>query len=171
VSTFLVPYVKEAQSHLSRGELVSDQVKYNLLQREVEEELIPYCKKERLTVIAYSPHAQGLLTGKYNDQHRPNDEIRSTMMSYFTQENLRRVQPVLLKLEEIAMRRGKTPSQIALNWTLRDKTVYPIVGVKRPSQVEQSYGALGWRLTDEESIELAKTAEKIRIDSFENSKK
>jgi len=164
VSNFLVPYVEEARAHLSRGELVSNQVKYNLLQREVEEELIPYCRKEKLTVIAYSPHAQGLLTGKYDADHRPTDEIRSSMMSYFTEENMRRVEPVVRKLREIAAKRGNTPSQIALNWTLRDETVFPIVGVKRPSQVEQGYGALGWRLTDEEWTDLAKTAEKVRID-------
>jgi len=164
VSNFLVPYVREARSLLARGELVSNQVKYNLLQREVEEELIPYCRREGLTVIAYSPHAQGLLTGKYDAEHRPTDEIRSTMMSYFTEENMKRVQPVIRKLEEVARKRRKTPGQVALNWTLRDETVYPIVGVKRASQVVQCHGAMGWRLTDEEWKGLARTAEGVKIE-------
>jgi myo-inositol catabolism protein IolS len=168
VSNFLVPYVKEAQKHLTKGELVSNQVKYNILQREIESELIPYCKKEGITVIAYSPQAQGLLTGKYSDKKRPEDEIRSTMMSYFSEENLKKVQPMLDKVKEIAKKRKKTMGQVAVNWAMKYDTVFPIIGVKRAQQVEELAGALGWRLTDAEWNELARVSEKIKIDYFQS---
>jgi aryl-alcohol dehydrogenase-like predicted oxidoreductase len=166
VSNFLVPYVKEAQKHLTKGELVSDQVKYNILQREVERELIPYCEKEGITVIAYSPQAQGLLTGKYSDKKRPEDEIRGTMMSYFSENNLRKVQPVLDELKAVAKKRKKTMGQVAINFDLKYDTVLPIAGVKRRAQVEEVAGSLGWSLTDEEWNALARASEKVKIDYF-----
>jgi aryl-alcohol dehydrogenase-like predicted oxidoreductase len=166
VSNFLVPYVKEAQKHLSKGELVSDQVKYNLLQREVERELIPYCKKEGITVIAYSPQAQGLLTGKYSDKKRPQDQIRGTMMSYFSEDNLRKVQPMLDELRAVAKKRKKTMGQVAINWLLKHDAVFPIAGVKRRAQAEEVAGSLGWALTNAEWDDLARASEKIRIDYF-----
>ncbi len=168
VSNFLVPYVEEARKWLSKGELVSNQVKYNLLQREIEEEMIPYCRKTGLTIIAYSPHAQGLLTGKYGPGRRPTDQIRGEMMSYFTEANLRNVQPMVEKLGEVARRRGKTMGQVALNWLLRDDTVFPIVGVKRRLQIEQSFGALGWELTRAEWNELARASEKVQIEYLDS---
>jgi aryl-alcohol dehydrogenase-like predicted oxidoreductase len=164
VSNFLVPYVAEAQKWLSRGELVSDQVKYNLLQREVEQELIPYCRRKKISLIAYSPLAQGLLTGKYGSSRIPNDKIRGEMMSYFREGNLKRIQPLLDKLREIAAGRERTIGQVALNWLLRDDLVYPITGVKRRSQVEQSIGALGWLLSGTEWEELSAASRKIRIE-------
>jgi myo-inositol catabolism protein IolS len=165
VSNFLVPYVREAQKWLSKGELVSNQVKYNLLQREIEEDMVPYCRREGITIIAYSPQGQGLLTGKYgSERRRPSDQIRGEMMSYFTESNLRRVEPMIEKLNEIAARRGKTMGQVALNWLLKEEIVLPIVGVKRRSQIEQSFGALGWSLTEAEWDELARVSEKIQIE-------
>ncbi len=166
VSNFLVPYLKEAQKHLTKGEVVSNQVKYNLLQREVESELVPYCEKEGVAILAYSAQAQGLLTGKYDYKHRPEDEIRSTMMSYFSEENLKKVQPMLDKVKEVAEKRHKTMGQVAVNWLLKYDSVYPLVGVKRAQQVEEAKGALGWKLTNAEWNELAKVAEKIRIEYF-----
>lgn len=166
VSNFLVPYVAEARKHLSKGELVTNQVKYNLLQREIEAELIPYCEREGVTILAYSPQAQGLLTGKYSYKRRPSDEIRGTMMSYFSEENLKRVQPVLDAVKKVAAERGKTMGQVAVNWTLRKEIVYPLVGVKRAKQVEEAAGALGWHLTKREVEYLERAGEPVKIEYF-----
>jgi len=166
VSNFLVPYLREASTLLSKGEVVTNQVKYNLLQREIEAELIPYCEEAGVTILAYSPQAQGLLTGKYDYRNRPTDEIRGKLMSYFSEENLKKVQPVLTILAEIAKKRGKTIGQVAINWTLHQDIVYPLVGVKRREQVEQAAGSLGWQLTEHEMGVLRSVAESVKIDYF-----
>jgi myo-inositol catabolism protein IolS len=66
VSNFAVRDLEEARSLLSRTDIVSNQVRYNFLQREIEEEVLPYCRKNNITILAYSPLAQGALTGKYD---------------------------------------------------------------------------------------------------------
>jgi len=71
VSNFAVRDLEEARSSLSKAEIVSDQVRYNIVQREVEEEVIPYAKREGITILAYSPLAQGVLTGKYTVRKIP----------------------------------------------------------------------------------------------------
>lgn len=166
VSNFLVPYLREASAQLSKGEVVSNQVKYNLLQREIEAELVPYCKKEGVAILAYSPQAQGLLTGKYDYKNRPTDEIRGKLMSYFSEENLKKVEPVLSVLRDIAKKQGKTMGQVAINWTLRQDIVYPLVGVKRRLQVEQAAESLDWKLTKDEIHQLVTASESVKIDYF-----
>ncbi len=62
VSNFAVRDLEEARSYLSKGDIVSNQVRYNMLQREIEEEVMPYCRKNGITIIAWSPLAQGALS-------------------------------------------------------------------------------------------------------------
>jgi len=88
------------------------------------------------------------------------------LMSYFSEENLKKVQPVLTILAEIAKKRGKTIGQVAINWTLHQDIVYPLVGVKRREQVEQAAGSLGWQLTEHEMGVLRSVAESVKIDYF-----
>ena len=71
VSNFAVRDLEEARKHLSDAVIASNQVRYNMLQREIEEEVIPYCKRENIIIIAYSPLAQGALTGKYSLSNKP----------------------------------------------------------------------------------------------------
>src|SRR5207249_10019795 len=76
VSNLAVRDLEEARSHLSRTDIVSNQVRYNFLQREIEEEVLPYCRKNNITILAYSPLAQGALPGKYSRGHVPKGDIR-----------------------------------------------------------------------------------------------
>ncbi len=100
VSNFSVKQMEDAQQALSREQLVSNQVEYSLLDRSVEEEILPYCKKEKVTVIAYSPLAQGRI---------PKGKGKSFKV-----------------LDEIAASLGKTRNQVALNWLLHHESVVVI---------------------------------------------
>src|SRR3989442_14762225 len=77
VSNFAVRDLEEARSHLSRADIASNQVRYNMLQREVEAEVVPYCKREGIAVLAWSPIGKGVLTGKYHDGKTPTDRVRA----------------------------------------------------------------------------------------------
>src|SRR5438309_1210638 len=69
--------LEEARSRESRTDIRSNQVRYNVLQREVEAEVIPYCKRGGIAILAWSPIGKGILSGKYRDGKRPADRIRS----------------------------------------------------------------------------------------------
>src|SRR3990172_5733148 len=100
VSNFAVRDLEEARSALSRTDIVSDQVRYNLLQREVESELLPYCRREGIAILAWSPMGKGVLTGKYTAGRRPKDPVRSEE-DLFKPQNLRAAAPVVQLLRRI----------------------------------------------------------------------
>ncbi len=163
VSNFAVRDLEEARSYLSKTDIVSNQVRYNMLQREIEEEVMPYCRKNGITIIAWSPLAQGALSGKYSAENVPRDRIRSGN-EVFKPENMKQIERLLGVLREIAQRRKKTVSQVALNWVVSHDGVIAIPGAKTPEQAEENAGAAGWKLSDEELKLIENELSKIDID-------
>jgi len=165
VSNFAVRDLEEARSHLSRTDIVSNQVRYNLLQREIESEVLPYCKREGIGILAWSPLGKGILTGKYAASKRPKDRVRSEE-DLFRPENLRRAGPLVTILRRIAKAHGKTPAQVALAWLRSRPIVVPIPGVKRTEQAEENAAAAGWSLTTSERGRLDRVSAAVRLDTF-----
>lgn len=165
VSNFAVRDLEEARSALSRAEIVTDQVQYNLVHRNIEAEVIPYCAKEGLAILAYSPLARGALTGKYRSANRPGDAVR-TKDVFFRADNLERMGPLLGELARIAKSHGKTSGQVALAWVRSHPGLIPIPGAKRPSQSEENAGAAGWSLTKEERKALDSLSASVELDTF-----
>jgi myo-inositol catabolism protein IolS len=163
VSNFNLKKLKDAEEALAPIELASNQVKYNLLDREIERELLRYARTEKITIIAYSPLAQGLLTGKYKSDTRPTSFIQAVNPG-FSSRNLTRLAEVNRALSEIAKAHGKTPSQVALNWLISKENVVAIPGVKNAEHTISDAGAVDWRLTDLEIEMLEKTAGEVRFD-------
>ncbi len=165
VSNFSLKKLIQAQEALRNNEIVSNQVKYNMVERDAEKELLPFAEKNKITIIAYSPLAQGLLTGKYGPENRPQDYIRKINI-LFDKENLKRLQPLISILREIASRRGKTPAQVALNWLIRKKEVVAIPGVKRQSQAEENAGAADFSLSEDELRMIESVLNNIKIENI-----
>jgi pyridoxine 4-dehydrogenase len=107
------------------------------------------CQELGIRLIAYSPLALGMLTGKY----RVGENLPSGLRSLVFRQILPGVKPVLDTLEAIAIFRDKTMPQIALNWCIC-KGFIPIPGAKTLEQAKQNRGALGWRLDPGEVLEL-----------------
>jgi len=126
--------------------LASNQVEYHLLNRIVEKNgLLDRCNELGVRLIAYSPLAKGLLTGKYTPANPPPG-FRSRGAS----GTLGRIQPLVQSLKEIGQAQGgKTPGQVALNWVIC-KGALPIPGAKNSKQAAENFGALGWHLTPEQ---------------------
>ena len=125
--------------------LASNQVEYSLFDRRIEKNgLLDYCLENDITVIAYSPLAKGMVTGKYGPENPPPGP-RSRM---YPPEKLQLAQPLIALLKEIGADHGKTPAQVALNWTICKGTV-PIPGAKNAKQAADNLGAMGWRLSPE----------------------
>lgn len=124
--------------------LASNQVEFNLLNRSVEKTgMLARCQELGIRLIAYSPLAMGLLTGKYSPE-KPPPGLRAARFAGLLKE----IQPLIHLLTEIGQDLGgKTAGQVALNWCIC-KGSLPIPGAKNPLQAEMNARAGGWRLSD-----------------------
>ena len=156
VSNYNVDQMRRAHDRLaSHGvKLASNQVEYSLLKRTPETNgVLEACRDLGVTLIAYSPIAQGLLTGKYAPGDKPSGLVRRFGKS-FSERNLKRIEPVVDILREIGETHDKQPAQVALNWLVTRQNTLPIPGAKNERQARQNAGALGWTMTDEEAEKL-----------------
>jgi diketogulonate reductase-like aldo/keto reductase len=129
VSNFDQREFEEAQSSLSKYDIVSNQVEYSILVRDPEKEMLDYCNKNRITLIAYSPLARGAIFDKKN-------------------RNL------LEMLDSIGMAHKKTATQVALNWLLSKKSVVVIPKASNREHIIEIAGSSGWSLTKDEEMQL-----------------
>jgi aryl-alcohol dehydrogenase-like predicted oxidoreductase len=152
ISNFNKSQTQRAYTALSRKEvpLASNQLEYNLLNRQIEKSgLLARCQELKVRVIAYSPLAQGLLSGKYSPESPPPGFRGPRYASL-----LKEIRPLLALMTEIGQSHGdKTPSQVALNWLICKGTL-PIPGAKNLTQIQQNNGAIGWRLAETEVAAL-----------------
>src|SRR5579864_9032513 len=154
VSNFNVPQLRRAQAIAS---VTSLQPRYSLVHREVEDQDLPYCRRENIGVIVYSPMASGLLTGAMTRERAAklsNDDWRRTHPD-FTETNLSRNLALVKCLRQIARRHDRSAGEVAIAWTLHNPAVTgAIVGARNARQAEGVMRAGELRLTDEEAAEI-----------------
>lgn len=159
VSNFTAAQMERA---LQAASFASNQVVYNLFDRQIEAEDIPFCRRRGIGVIVHSPLAKGLLAGKYRPGHRfPPDDERSGFPR-FQGSAFAGFLETAGRLESIARRRGIRLVQLAVAWTMRDPVVSSVlVGAKDPRQLEEHLKALEVSLGEEDlqSIEGALRAD------------
>jgi aryl-alcohol dehydrogenase-like predicted oxidoreductase len=138
--------------------LASNQVRYSLLDRRIESNgVMDLAKKLGITIIAYSPLAQGLVSGKFHDNPGliKNTGIRKYTPP-FKPAGLEKSRPVILLLKELANKYNVTTSQVALNWLIHfnGDTVVAIPGATKEIHVKENCGAMSFRLSDEDMARL-----------------
>ncbi len=136
VSNFNIDLLEEAIASLKNEELVSNQVEYSLESREAEKELIPYCERNGITVVAYTPLGKGRI---------PKEATSGSERG--------RV------LAEVAAKYRKTPAQVALNWVIWKPNVITIPKAVKKEHLEENAGGAGWRLSEEDYQRISKTWE------------
>jgi aryl-alcohol dehydrogenase-like predicted oxidoreductase len=153
VSNFDVPQMQRAWSTLPFHSL---QPRYNLLDRQIEAEILPFCQTQGIGVLAHSPLAKGLLTGKYGLDHKfPEDDERSRMPR-FQGEQLRANLAAVSRAESWAKERGHTMVELAIAWVLAHPAITVcLCGAKSPEQVDEHVRAANWHLTDSDRQEVA----------------
>lgn len=138
--------------------LTAVQSEYSMMERGFEAEVIPACEELSVGFVAFSPLASGFLSGKYTkDRRYVGDDVRR-VITRFAPENVERNQPLLEMLTELSGRKGCTPAQLSLAWTLRKKPfIVPIPGMRTDLRMQENFGAAEVELTDEEyqAIEAA----------------
>ena len=147
--------VKQLQRIQSMHPVASLQPPYSMLRRDVEENHLEYCQENSIGVIAYSPMQKGLLTGKFTgDRARnlPEDDHRRRDPR-FQEPQLSSNLDLVEDLRSIADKSGRTVAQLAIAWVLRRPEVTSaIVGARHASQIEETVGAGGWELSEEDSL-------------------
>ena len=133
------------------GAILSNQVRFSLVQREPERELLPWAQREGRIVIAYSPLGQGLLSGKY--QSAPPANFRRIRGDFTAQGRARRA-PLIDALREIATARGATAAQVALAWLVRKPNVVAIPGASSLRQLEENAAAADMSLSEDDVSRL-----------------
>lgn len=135
--------------------LAVNQVDYSLLRRKIESNgILSLAKELEITLLAYSPLAQGLLTGKYTPDSDSTPSGARRFDSRFSKEGLQKITPVINLLQKYGEKYNKTPAQVALNWLIAQGNVIPIPGAKTAKHAAQNAGALGWRLEPDEVSQL-----------------
>ncbi|PSB06528.1 2,5-didehydrogluconate reductase [filamentous cyanobacterium CCP1] len=162
VSNYSAEQMRQAHQYLAdRGiPLAVNQMQYSLLARQIETNgVLSTARELNITILAYSPLAQGLLTGKYTAENYTAPIGARSLNPRFSRSGLEKLAPLLQQLKEIGEQYGKTPAQVALNWLMAQGNVIPIPGAKNAEQVRQNAGALGWSLSPEEVSKLRAAAE------------
>jgi aryl-alcohol dehydrogenase-like predicted oxidoreductase len=169
VSNFSAAKMRAAHAALAaRGvPLVSNQMRYSLLDRRIETNgVLEAAKDLSITIVAYSPLAQGLLSGRF---HQDPALIRARpgprkWMAAFRRNGLELSRPVVTAVEQIAAAHGATPSQVALNWLVHfhGDTVVAIPGATSVEQAAENAGALGFTLSEGEFTRLDELSRPFR---------
>ncbi|MCX7847392.1 MAG: aldo/keto reductase [bacterium] len=148
VSNFTAAMMEECLRYVP---LASDQPEYNLLNRDIERDIVPFCIKHNIALIVYKPIMQGLLTGKVTiDRLFPSDDFRGHNR-WFKPENRARVLAALESLKNLAEAHHATLAQLVIAWTIRQPGITAaIVGARNPEQVHENARAADLLLSDQE---------------------
>jgi aryl-alcohol dehydrogenase-like predicted oxidoreductase len=164
VSNFSALQMKSAWEALDKKgiPLASNQVPYSLLNRKIESNgIMEMAKRLGISIIAYSPLAQGLVTGKFHD----NPELLRNIglrkyNSAFKPEGIKKSRPLVMLVKELALQYNVTPSQIALNWLINfnGDMVFAIPGATKETHVKENTKSMMFKLSDEDMEKLDKAS-------------
>src|ERR1700749_357443 len=159
VSNYSLARWKEADAALGRP-VISNQVHFSLAHPQALKGLVPFAEQETRVVIAYSPLAQGLLGGKYGVDNRPGG-VRAINRLFGT-ENLRRIEPLLQTLRDVAAQVDAKPAQVELAWLLSLPNVVAIPGASSVEQLEFNVAPADIELTADSRDALTAAARNFR---------
>lgn len=151
VSNFSREQIREAEAH---GVIDSYQPPYSLFWRQMEKTAIAYCREQGITVLAYSPMAQGILTGKFGKKPEFEKGDHRAKNILFQPEHWERIQKALAELRPIADRNGLTLGQLALAWVIAGEGTCAIAGARNAAQAVENARAGALTLPPEELAEM-----------------
>ncbi|MDP8299275.1 MAG: aldo/keto reductase [Candidatus Tantalella remota] len=149
VSNFSEEQLAEA---LTFSNVVSNQVQYSLLDREIEEDLIPFCGEKGVSILSYGPLGGGILTGKYKELPQVSKgDVKSFFYKFYREPFWSQARGLVDVLDDIADEHGVPTSQVAMNWVLsRSEVGSCIVGCRSSDQLKSNIAASDWELSTEE---------------------
>jgi len=132
--------------------LAAVQLPYNMLQRDIERETVPWCRSEGIAVTAYWPLMKGLLAGRIGADAELDERDSRRNYPMYQGEEWEKNLAFVARLREIAADAGRTVAHLVVNWTIHQPGITAaLCGAKRPWQIEETAGAMGWQLTPAQS--------------------
>jgi len=162
VCNYNVEEMEEAESLI---DLASNQVPYSMLNRDIENDLVPWCIEHNKSILAYSPLQRGLLTGKFNPGHRFNPGDARPNTPWFKEKNIVKTNEFLDNIKPLARSKNATLAQLVLQWTMQMPGITAVLaGARNAQQVEDNAGALKFTLSEEEMQEINSNLDKLELE-------
>jgi aryl-alcohol dehydrogenase-like predicted oxidoreductase len=144
--------------------LASNQVPYSMVYRDIEKEVVPHALKNNIAIIAYSPLQRGLLTGKIKPGHRFNEGDTREGNTYYSDENISKVNAFLDKLTPLARVKKATIAQLVIRWTIEQPGItIALVGARNAAQAVENARAADIKLSSEELSFISGELEALRL--------
>lgn len=162
VCNYDVALMKEAAKTI---DLVSDQVPYSMVRRDIEQELVPYLIENNQSVLAYSPLQRGLLSGKIKPGHHFNEGDTRADQPYYTDKNIQLTNAFLEKIKPLADAKSATLSQLVIRWTVEQPGItIALVGARNAAQSVENAKAAQLKLSAEEINFIDTELEKLQLE-------
>jgi aryl-alcohol dehydrogenase-like predicted oxidoreductase len=146
--------------------IASNQVPYSMVNRKIEKDIVPYCIENNIGILAYSPLQRGLLTGKIKHDHKFTEGDTRPDTIFYKEPNLSRIIHLTNGLNEIALERGLSLSQLVLNWTIQQPGITcTLAGARNAAQVLDNVKAADFRLSSEEITRINELLSNLKIET------
>jgi aryl-alcohol dehydrogenase-like predicted oxidoreductase len=165
VSNFSKAQIEEAMQY---GDIVSNQPPYSLIWRPYDQETNPFCRARNIAILAYSPLAQGILTGKFHKNHKFHKDDHRARNKFMDPKAFSYVEKVLAGLQPFAKKYDTSIGNIALHWLISRPHTFAIVGARNLEQVQDNVKCCEFTMTHEELIAID-TLSEIVTKSMEQS--
>jgi aryl-alcohol dehydrogenase-like predicted oxidoreductase len=153
--------VAELEEFTAVCPITAYQPPYNMLQRQIEADTLPWCRQRGVSVLVYWPLMKGLLAGKLRRDHRFAETDSRRKYPMFKGREWQKNHDLIDALREIAQGVGCTVAQLVINWTIhRPGVTAALCGAKRPEQIHETAGGSGWHLTDGQLAEIDRALER-----------
>ncbi|NHK31171.1 MAG: aldo/keto reductase [Asgard group archaeon] len=164
VSNFPNALLQEAEDHLQNGSIVVNELAYNLINRSIEKEILPFLRQQNIPALTYSPLHSGYLTTNFDENYVfPDNDYRKHWELYRHKENFEITRELFKTLKEIAKNHEVTPAEVATNWLLKDADIIPIIGSAKISHIDSYIHATQWRLSSDEISQLNAVSDNLEL--------
>jgi aryl-alcohol dehydrogenase-like predicted oxidoreductase len=161
VCNYSAQQVEEAMTTIH---IVSNQVPYSMVYRDIEKEVIPQAVKLGISILPYSPLQRGLLSGKITRDYKFAEGDTRAGNKFYQPENLDRINTMLQRIKRVAEKHNASLSQLVINWTLRQPAMGSVlVGARDEKQVIENIGSLSFTLSDEELRFITAAADELTL--------
>jgi aryl-alcohol dehydrogenase-like predicted oxidoreductase len=145
--------------------LASDQPPYSMVNREIEQDVLPYCREHNIGVVCYSPLQRGLLTGKITPDYEFDEGDHRAGSKFFQAGNVTKVNAFLDQIKPIAEEHDATLAQLVINWTTRQPGITAaLVGARNTRQATENAQAMDFRLSDDELETINRHLDELELD-------
>jgi aryl-alcohol dehydrogenase-like predicted oxidoreductase len=145
VCNYNAAQLKEAREYIN---IVSNQVPYSMVKRDIEEDVVPLCLEQHVSILAYSPLERGLLTGKIKPGHIFAEGDHRAGLYFYADENIKKTNAFLDKIQPLAAEKGVTLAQLVLRWTIEQPGItIALAGARNEKQSVENAGAIAVNLS------------------------